>query len=264
VIRLLCTDLDRTLIPNGPAREPKDARRHLADYLTRHGIRLAYISGRDTGRVQEAIERWALPVPDFMAADAGTTILRLEQGHWQPDEAWAALQRERWGGRDGRAVHACLRGIDALIAQAGDRQHPFKRSYTVLKGTHLPQLQRLIEERTEAQGLDVAMLFSHDPLTDETLLDLVSPIATKRGAVAHLASALGLETREVLFAGDSGNDLDALTSEFPAVLVGNADAPTRILARQSVATGRHAGRLYQASASYAAGILEGLVHYDER
>lgn len=261
MIRFLCSDLDRTLIPNGSTPEPEGARRRLGEHLARHAIRLAYVSGRDVGRVLDAIERWGLPVPAFMAADAGTTILRQERGLWQPDEAWTALQSDHWGGRDGDAVHACLHGIDALLAQSSDRQRPFKRSYTVFKGTNLPRLQRLIEERTEAEGLSVATLFSHDPLSDETLLDLVSPVATKRGAVAHMASALSLDTHQVLFAGDSGNDLDALSSDFPAVLVGNADATTRRLACQGVSDGAHPERLYQAHSAYAAGILEGLEHF---
>ena len=261
VTRLLCTDLDRTLLPNGAALEPPGARRALGAHLAQHDVRLAYVTGRDIGRVHDAIERWALPVPDFVAADAGTTIVRVDGGAWSGDEAWAMLQRDHWGGRDGAAVHACLDGVDGLLAQPGDRQHRFKRSYTVLRDTQRARLRDAIEQRTRRQGLAVSMLFSHDPLSDETLLDLVSPLATKRGAVAHIARALSFEEHEVLFAGDSGNDLDALVSDFPAVLVGNADAETRRLVLQSLEAGARADRLHQAKAPYAAGIVEGLEHF---
>ena len=262
MIRFLCTDLDRTLLPNGPDQEPPGARGALRDHLARHDVRLAYVTGRDVGRVRDAIERWSLPVPDFVAADAGTTIVRIDGGCWRPDEAWAALQAERWGGLDGRAVHDCLSSdIDGLTAQSADRQRPFKRSYTVSPGVHRAQLCTMIDQRTRKLGLEVAMLFSHDPLSDEILLDLVSPVATKRGAVAHLAEALSVEEHQVLFAGDSGNDLDALLSDFPAVLVGNADAETRQQVLAGMLAGGRADRLYQARAPYAAGILEGLEHF---
>jgi len=261
VIRFLCTDLDRTLLPNGPDQEPSGARGALRDHLARHDVRLAYVTGRDVGRVRDAIERWSLPGPDFVAADAGTTIVRIDGGCWRPDEAWAARQAECWGGLDGDAVHDCLDGIDGLTAQSADRQRPFKRSYTVRPDIPRARLRELIERRTRERALPVAVLFSHDPLSDEILLDLVSPLATKRGAVAHLAEALSLEEHEVLFAGDSGNDMDALLSDFPAVLVGNADAETRRQVLAGVRAGGRADRLHQARAPYAAGILEGLEHF---
>mgnify|MGYP000671848026 CR=1 FL=1 len=140
-----------------------------------------------------------------------------------------------------------------------------KRKLLFFEFTQYPETNPVPEaeltERLARGGLQAGLLFSHDPLSDEILLDLVSPLATKRGAVAHLAEALSLEEHEVLFAGDSGNDMDALLSDFPAVLVGNADAETRRQVLAGVRAGGRADRLHQARAPYAAGILEGLEHF---
>jgi hypothetical protein len=71
-------------------------------------------------------------------------------------------------------------------------------------------------------------------------------------------------TRETtVFAGDSGNDLDVLLSDVPAVLVANADAEVRRQAEKA-----HRDVLYLAqggylgmNGNYSAGILEGIAHF---
>ena len=70
---------------------------------------------------------------------------------------------------------------------------------------------------------------------------------------------------QVLFAGDSGNDLQVLASSVPSVLVGNATAD---VAREAVALATEAGHrealhvarggLFGMNGNYAAGILEGV------
>jgi hypothetical protein len=73
----------------------------------------------------------------------------------------------------------------------------------------------------------------------------------------------GFLHENTVFAGDSGNDLDVLLSDIPAVLVANADAEVR-----SLAAGAHKDTLYIArgdylgmNGNYSAGILEGVAHY---
>jgi hypothetical protein len=73
----------------------------------------------------------------------------------------------------------------------------------------------------------------------------------------------GFEPDQTVFAGDSGNDLDVLTSDIPSVLVANADAD--IKARMATVS---AAKLYLAkgdflgmNGNYCAGILEGVAHY---
>ncbi|MCG8427652.1 MAG: haloacid dehalogenase, partial [Chromatiales bacterium] len=73
---------------------------------------------------------------------------------------------------------------------------------------------------------------------------------------------------DTLFAGDSGNDLPALSSEIPAVLVANA-SPS--VATEAVDAAKEAGNqkslylakggLFGMNGNYSAGILEGLAHF---
>ncbi|MGD9356547.1 MAG: HAD family hydrolase, partial [Chromatiales bacterium] len=63
---LVCTDLDRTLIPNGPQSESPGAREHFAHLAGRPEVTLAYVSGRHRALVEKAMTNYCLPTPDFV------------------------------------------------------------------------------------------------------------------------------------------------------------------------------------------------------
>ncbi len=74
--------------------------------------------------------------------------------------------------------------------------------------------------------------------------------------------------KNAVFAGDSGNDLDALTSGLQAILVKNSAADVRKAAFEELAKKGINDCLYIAegglqsmNGNYAAGVLEGLVHF---
>ena len=105
------------------------------------------------------------------------------------------------------------------------------------------------------------------------LLDVLPAGGTKLHAVRHIREALGVAPEATLFSGDSGNDLDVLISDVPAVLVANGDAVTRRAALEAIAVNGLAKRLHFAAGgivlgdgrtlngNYAAGIVEGLLHF---
>ena len=76
-----------------------------------------------------------------------------------------------------------------------------------------------------------------------------------------------LKSRTV-FAGDSGNDLDVLTSGLQAILVNNAADGVRKAAIETLSEKQLTDRLYLPqgnffgmNGNYAAGVLEGLAHF---
>ena len=271
---LLCTDLDGTLLPNGGATEVAGVRTVLARLVESVPLRLAYVTGRDPQRVRDAIRRWDLPPPDHVVADVGTSIFDADaNGAWHENASWCARNRARWGGRDGDALRAVLEGIDALSPQEPDRQRPFKSSWYLPADASREALDRALGERLGRAGVSAERIFSLDPGTGRGLLDLVPEGAGKLGAVRHLRDSLGYGTDELVFGGDSGNDLDVLVSEVPAVLVANADAPTREAARDGARREGNAARLHLADGAavsmrglgldgnYAGGLIEGLLHF---
>jgi len=79
---LLCTDLDRTLIPNGAEPESPSARERFRQLAGHEEITLAYVSGRHKALIEQAIAEFDLPLPDFAIADVGTTIYQIGTSGW--------------------------------------------------------------------------------------------------------------------------------------------------------------------------------------
>ena len=272
-MKLLCTDLDRTLLPNGMQAESVHARPLLWHLLKTHELVLAYVTGRDLARVLDAVNEYALPLPDVIVGDVGSTIYMQAGAGWENNKDWQQMIARQWAGRDSAYIHELLVGINGLQVLEADRQTAFKRSYYVKATENESELQRQIEMRLADKGISAALVFSHDPEKQCGLLDVLPGLATKREAVAYLQSVFELTERDVLFAGDSGNDVSAICAAHPAVLVANADDDTRKKVYAENSQSPDPALTYVASGGlevvgqdslngfYAAGIVEGLIHF---
>jgi sucrose-6F-phosphate phosphohydrolase len=261
---LLCTDLDRTLIPNGDEPESPGARALFARLVARDDVTLAYVSGRHLALIEEAIASWTLPAPDFAVADVGATIHVRERGEWRRARAWDDLIGRDWQGASGDRIHELLLDLPSLKRQPPERQSVHKLSY-FHPGTARPEgLLTAVRSRLVAAGFRSNVIWSVDVAAGTGLIDILPRGANKRRAVAYLAERGVFATDEVVFAGDSGNDLDVLLSPFPAVLVANAEDEMRRRTRQAApADSIHFARggRFGMNGNYAAGILEGVAHF---
>ena len=79
------------------------------------------------------------------------------------------------------------------------------------------------------------------------LLDVLPAGATKLHAIEFLARRLGFDQREIVYAGDSGNDMPVLASGIPSVLVANAASDVRNVAEEAARAVGWADRLYVAT-----------------
>jgi sucrose-6-phosphatase len=259
---LLCTDLDRTLLPNGPQPESRAARKHFAAVVAHTGLELVYVTGRSLSLTEAAIKEYALPYPNILLADVGSAMYYRHQGQWQRDHHWDALLAEDWNQVDAAAL---LNDVAELELQEDDRQSPFKLSYYVDKTAGQ---EALLAALLEAQHIPASLIWSYDELADQKLLDILPRRADKYLALEFIRQKQGYGYEEMLFSGDSGNDLTVLTSAIPAVLVANAQEEVVLAAIEGAAAAGHAQRLYHAQGGYlgmngcySAGILEGLDHY---
>ena len=126
---LLCTDLDRTLLPNGPQPESPQARDQFAVLAADSRLVLAYVTGRDRQLVREALALYQLPQPDFVIADVGTTIYRIEpDGNWTADEAWETKIGADWNGKANLDLQQLLAGIPDLRLQEERKQNCHARN----------------------------------------------------------------------------------------------------------------------------------------
>jgi hydroxymethylpyrimidine pyrophosphatase-like HAD family hydrolase len=142
---------------------------------------------------------------------------------------------------------------------------PFKQSYYVdheRKGVIL----NVVDERVKGR-FDEVIVYSFDSQTGKGLLDFLPQSATKQTALEYIAEELGIDKLEVVFCGDSGNDVFPLTAGFSGVLVRNAD--DQLVASVKQAAEAHSElKLYFAqgnfkglSGYYTSGVIEGAYHY---
>ena len=127
---LICTDLDRTLIPNGHQPESPTARKHFATLAAHPQVTLVFVSGRHRALVEQAIEDYQLPCPDFVIADVGTTIYHVGSEHdWLRQDDWTHTIAGDWGGRFHEQLATLLADLDALRLQERKLQNEHKLSY---------------------------------------------------------------------------------------------------------------------------------------
>ncbi|MDX1694683.1 MAG: HAD-IIB family hydrolase [Ketobacteraceae bacterium] len=257
---LLCTDLDRTLLPNGPQTEPAGARQLFTRLVSQDGIQLAYVSGRSRALVLDAIAEYQLPVPDFAICDVGTNIYRIEGDKWSCQNQWHELMAKDWRGMNSWQLREALPDYAGLTLQPEHKQDQFKLSFELTPSAEMNERALALKNALSKLDLDCNVVASVDETHDMALVDVLPQSANKRLAIEYLIKQLGILRNHVVFSGDSGNDLDVLLSPIPSVLVGNATEEVRSVAIAAIDKGQGES-VYFANEYYAAGIVEGFLHY---
>jgi HAD superfamily hydrolase (TIGR01484 family) len=265
---LICTDLDRTLLPNGPQPESPGVREILARLVSGDEIDLVYVSGRDLQLVAEAMETYRLPRPRLIIGDVGTSIYESVSGNWRPSASWRDRILRDWSGHRPSEIVEALVGIEGIRLQEMERQGPAKVSYFTDADAALSGLEEVIAGRLARLGIRYRLVLSRDEVAARGLLDILPSSASKLHAIEFLIERWHYHRDRVVFAGDSGNDLEVLKSDLPSVLVANAEEEVRTMAAEQADRDGHGAALYMArggflgaNGNYAAGILEGVAHF---
>jgi len=265
---LICTDLDRTLIPNGQHPESATARPLFRKIAARDDVFLVYVSGRDRVLLEEAITEWALPLPDYAIGDVGTSIYTVRDHSWELMESWQVEISRDWGNYQRDDIAQWLKGISVLTPQEQSKQNDFKLSYYAPVDAAVSALLEDIHERLNKHPIRYNIIWSIDDAKQIGLLDILPQRANKLQAIHFLMQQYGFESANTVFSGDSGNDLEVLCSDIRSTLVHNASPAIKQQARELADEKGYADRLYIArggflgmNGNYAAGILEGLAHY---
>lgn len=265
---LLCTDLDRTLLPNGPEPESQAARplfRRLCDVPE---VTLVYVSGRDKGLILESIDHFNLPYPDYAITDVGSIIYEVKNKEWKVCEEWTEEIASSWGTYDTKEIHQLLKPVSQLKLQELSKQNTYKLSYYLSLDISHTEITEKIKNLLQELNIDSNIIFSIDTVKATGLIDILPAKANKLTAILWLANRLHMKEENIIFAGDSGNDIDVISSSISSIIVANATADFKSLALSSTQTMNTKDKIYIASGrltgmngNYAAGILEGLCHY---
>ncbi|MGB0722967.1 MAG: HAD-IIB family hydrolase [Gammaproteobacteria bacterium] len=262
---LLCCDMDRTVIPNGVQPESPMARPLFRALAAHPSVYLAYASGRHHQLVRKAIRTYQLPTPDYVITDVGTRIWELLGEEWREYDHWTRTISADWVDKGPADLRAALAGLHALRPQEPSKQTPLKLSYYVNRGVDHHTLDSRIAQCMDRLGIRHRRIWSMDEPAGVQLLDILPAAAGKLGAVTFLAGRLGLNPDRIVFAGDSGNDLEVLVSAIPSVLVANAAPDVRQTVSEAIANGAPChlakGGFRGTNGNYAAGVVEGFAHY---
>ena len=264
-MRILATDLDRTLLPNGRWEGDESAISLFNELTEKHDTLVVYVTGRNLDLTEKAIQQYGVRHPHFLCGDVGTTIRKFENGEWHDDEGWVAHVKRsspRW---DAAGIKRAVATVEGMREQEDEHQNQFKQSYYVVhekKDEVLQQVGALVKGR-----FDEVIVYSFDPLDGKGLLDFLPNSATKQTALEYVAEAFGVAKEEVVFCGDSGNDIFPLTAGFRGVLVRNAD--DQLVENVKEAMGRDPslqayfakGNFMGLSGYYTSGVIEGAYHY---
>lgn len=237
VDRLLICDIDNTLIGD------RESLRGLLQTMKSAGDSLAFgvATGRRLDSAVRVLKEWGVPMPDVLITAVGSEI------HYGPglqaDQEWRRHIDFRW---DREAIVKALHGLPGLRLQPASEQRAHKVSYFV-DATRKPvvlEIRRVLRRH----GVHVNVIYSH-----EAYIDILPMRASKGLAVRFVADRWGLNMDHVMVAGDSGNDEEMLLGHSLGVVVGNYSSELEYLKGHK--------RIYFAHDRHAAGVLEGIKHY---
>ncbi|QDU59377.1 Malto-oligosyltrehalose trehalohydrolase [Planctomycetes bacterium Pan216] len=254
--RVLATDLDGTFIPLEGVAGNREDLRQLERQLVANDVTLVFVTGRHLESVLDAIGQHQLPSPEWIICDVGSSIYKREPGGYGQVDAYQEHEAELVATMPIASLREQLNDIDGLRLQEEEKQGRFKLSYYVDAG-RLAALTDRIQARLGETSAPYSIIASVDPFNGDGLIDLLPARVSKAHALSWWVAFNGWDPESIVFSGDSGNDLAALTAGFRAILVGNAD---RSLARRVYDAHRDAGwnhRLYLAKALATSGVLEG-------
>lgn len=236
VDRLLVTDIDNTLIGD------ETSMIKLFDLLEENKAQIAWgvATGRSIELTLKVMTEYSIPMPDILICSVGTEIyygpnLRIDKGwqqhisqHWQPEQ-----------------IKEALNSLKFLTFQEAEGQRSHKISYYLEdKDDRLS----IVNETLEFEGLQCRVVYSHGQF-----LDILPLKASKGKAIDYVRYKYEFSPRNVMVAGDSGNDEDMISGHSRGLVVKNYNGELEHL--------KNKANIFFSEKEYAAGIVDGLKHY---
>ncbi len=264
-MRIVATDLDRTLLPNGKWPPDPGAIDLFNELTSRNDVLVVYVTGRNLDLTEQAIQQFGVRHPDVLCGDVGTTIRKYDNGAWHFDDGWVDHVNRaspRWNAGQ---IRDAIVDVTGMREQEAQHLNQFKQSYYVDHGRR-DEILKAVDERVKGK-FDEVIVYSFDSQDGKGLLDFLPASATKQTALEYVAEEYGQARENVVFCGDSGNDIFPLTAGFSGVLVKNAD--DQLVEQIQRAMQQDPGlRVYFAegdfrglSGYYTSGVIEGCYHY---
>ena len=237
--KLIVTDIDNTLLGDDDALEEFI----LLLNCNRNKTGFAVATGRSIDSTVEVLNEHAVPKPDVIISSVGSEIFYNDNGKLIYSKGWDNHISHLWKRETAAEI---LKELEFLDYQEKEAQRKFKISYIIHGGEE--SLQN-VKETLMKNKLKVNLIFSHN-----NLLDILPYRASKGKAIRYLSFGWDIPYKNILIAGDSGNDIEMLKGEMLGIVVANYCKEFEPL--------KGSKNIYFAGRSYAGGIIDGISHYD--
>jgi len=237
--KMIVTDIDHTVLGDEHA---------LTEFVTLienidFDVGFAVATGRTIESAYSVLEQNGIPYPDIIISSVGSEIYYNFQGKLFYSKGWHAHLDNQW---KRNKIVKVLSGLKQLKYQEEKNQREFKISYYT---SEVPGYVDKVKNILIRNKLKANVIFSHGQY-----LDILPYRASKGKAIRYLAYRWNIPFENILVAGDSGNDIEMLKGELLGVVVANYSKELEVLRGQK--------RIYFAKKKYAAGIMDGIEHYN--
>jgi HAD superfamily hydrolase (TIGR01484 family) len=257
---LLASDLDGTLIATEEGQySPEGIERFRGLFVNGGANRLAYVSGRGFELALAGVEENTLPRAEFLICDVGTSIYQFNSQDYELSSVYQSRLKEIWGSGVADEIDELVGDFPFASQQGADCQTEYKRSFFVALGEDAQSELRAVELALEERELSASVVFSVDPLSRRGLLDVLPQGVNKEFALRFLLELSGCSREEVVYAGDSGNDLAVFSSTWNAIMVSNTPQEVKDRARSERPNSDY--QLFEASQPCIEGVLEGCEYF---
>ncbi len=234
---ILATDLDGTFLSPDANGAASDLYKIIREY--REEIVLIFVTGRGHESILPLLDDSSLPIPDYIIADVGATILKRNQGAFVPVMPLQSEIAEKWPGRE-IILHA-LRDVVGLHLQEVPQERRCSFYYDN------PEIIAELDVIGKTLGLSVLS-------SAGKYLDFLPMDVSKGNSLKQLLHIEGFSEEKVLVAGDTLNDLSLMYTGYKGVVVNNGElALKKAVAAQSA--------IYLAKEQGPDGILEAVYHH---
>jgi sucrose-6-phosphatase len=256
-MKYIATDLDKTLVPNGDA--PYDNTLELFfKIVNEYNFGLIYITGRRLSLILKLIKDYNLKKPEFIISQVGTKIYSFENEPTELD-LWKKHIETLNPDWDGQKIKDVLSEIPNLDLQEDYEQNDYKISFYIKDFGLAETIRDKVKEQLEKQKIVSNVILLKDYETKVIYLDVLPKGVNKYEAIKFLRGSFQFE--DLVFAGDSGNDLEVLVSDIKSILVNNASQDFKNTVSKLNPGCLIASGIDGLNGNYSSGIIEGLVHY---
>lgn len=265
---LLVCDLDRTVLPDGPHPISKNAMLEFNEFVNKDRVILGYATGRSLDSTIIALKEYRAPLADFIIGDVGTSIYFLTNERYIYNKDWEREFEKDWRKTTANNIKKSLEDLSQLRLQELINQNKYKVSYYVPLDKGYNNVKHEIKKRLKIFDINIEILITANEIDRFCYLDIIPKSATKERALNYLIRHLEFSVENVVYAGDSGNDLGPLTTGCKSIVVNNASIKFKKEVKNLAKKKYISKNIYFAkgvlkgnNGNYAGGILEGLKYF---